>query len=473
MDKIKNMKTQTVIFFLILFLLPFQIKIYSQQNTEQQKGDNEIIISSGFLQKMQFGIDAERIGNYWHLDISVPLAELAVKEMKSDFVRVAINCAYELTEGEKDPDAYGNILDMMSAMKTANPEIKFFASPRPLWVAYNTKNGVPWSPYPTWIQEWTQNGTQKIDGKEYPKWKKGDFHVEKLVRYFADYLNLMHEQGFEISYLDLSNEQSIITPARTKFIFDNLQELLNDGVKTPEFVVPSTWSLAQGVEWLKSVDKDKNEHQAFSIAAAHNTGGEFVGEIFAEEAGKLNKKVWNSEMHGWMGVDSRDEILSSNILWKHIRAGFSGIDTWLFYGPYQGRGHTMIWVDPDKGIRKSTKYEIFKKLVNNANGGYYVHSTIIHPDLLTAAFVEEDNLTIWVLNNSDKQLENIKFNLQEFQLGSNVVEETMWSAIAPRTGLTQFIINKGKSSLEATFEPETLYYFKLKLEKSYNQTSVN
>ena len=178
----------------------------------------------------------------------------------------------------------------MRAMKKANPDIKFFASPRTMWEAHGTKEGVPWTPYPMWVQEWIKKGTYTKNGREYPEWKKGEFQVNKLIEYLAGYLNFMHKKGFDISWLDLTNEQKILKPRHTKIVHDSLPKYLNEGVHMPELIVPSAWSHQSGIDWLKNVDTAKNEHQAFSVAATHNTFGNMRSEAFADEARKLGDK---------------------------------------------------------------------------------------------------------------------------------------------------------------------------------------
>src|SRR5690606_16217485 len=95
-------------------------------------------------------------------------------------------------------------------------------------------------------------------------------------------------------------------------------------------------------------------------------------EEFVAKATQLGAEPWNSELHGWVGTDDlKQEIMTSTVFWEHLRAGYSGIDTWLFFGSLAGRPHSMI---NSNGviIEKAGKYEIFKQVVNNANRGYYV-----------------------------------------------------------------------------------------------------
>ena len=79
---------------------------------------------------------------------------------------------------------------MMEAMKKANPNIEFFASPRPLGEAYTKEEkekiwghekNVPWSPVPAWIMKFKQNGTKKIDGVEVPKWVDGELDLDTIL----------------------------------------------------------------------------------------------------------------------------------------------------------------------------------------------------------------------------------------------------------------------------------------------------
>src|SRR5690606_9243641 len=181
------------------------------------------------------------------------------------------------------------------------------------------------------------------------------------------------------------------------YLFDNLPAKLAKGVKMPQLVGPSSWSTEQATNWLKSIDKTKGEHNAFSIAASHNTGTAGSFADFANEAKALGKEVWNSELHGWTGRILKDDILNSAVFWQHMRAGYTGIDTWLFYGPLHGRDHTMLNLD-DKTIKRTGKYEIFKQVVNNANGGNFIGITQPSEDLETAAFLKDGVLSVWVLN---------------------------------------------------------------------------
>ena len=86
----------------------------------------------------------------------------------------------KLKEGQLDPKAYTKkIIPMMKEMQEANPEIKFFASPRPL---NEIEKKVAWQPYPRWI-----TGDTKKNGKFALDWEK--------VRPILGALHPLHERA--------------------------------------------------------------------------------------------------------------------------------------------------------------------------------------------------------------------------------------------------------------------------------------
>ena len=424
-------------------------------------GASSVVVSSTPKQQIRLGIDAERLW-YWRSNRKAQLAQFAVGELQVDYVRVAVNCAYEREEGVINAGAYDTILEMMNALKAVNPDIDFFASPRPLDEAYSAAeedsiwNGkAPWSPYPAWIQEWSYNGN---------RWVKGDFHVDKLIQYYADYLNLMKVEGFDITYLDLSNEQTILQPHHAKYIKDNLPALLDAGVEMPELIAPSTWSIQLGINWLDAVDPANNEQQGFQVAGVHNTGGDGSLVAFADAAHSLGKEAWNTEMHGWMGVNMYDEVMSSSILWEHMRAGFNGIDTWLFFGPVVGKGHTMLWANWK--IVKSGKYEIFKQVVNNANGGNYLDVTVPSNNAVTAAFIKDDVLSVWILNKDSTALETLPFELTDEDISGKTVNVTKWHGgltyeNGEQAGESTSFVATDPNGFTYDIDGESLYFFKI------------
>ncbi|MFC3199824.1 hypothetical protein ACFOET_19555 [Parapedobacter deserti] len=432
-----------------------------------------ISVTTTLKQPIQLGIDAERLW-HWRSNIKSQLAQLAVGELEADYVRVAINCAYEREEGTINPAAYNQILELMNALKTANPQIDFFASPRPLFEAYTAAekettwghvDNVPWSPYPAWIQEWDSVGTRNINGVVVPRWAKGDFHVDKLVQYYADYLNLMKTEGFDIAYLDLSNEQTIITPAYAKHIKDSLPAKLNAGVNMPLVIAPSTWSVQLGIDWLAAINTANGEQHGFDVASVHNTGAPGSLPAFVTAANSWGKDAWNTEMHGWTGLVLRDEILNSDVFWRHMQAGFTGVDTWLFFGPLGGAQHAMIWSHWNNGtIIRTGKYEIFKQVVNNANGGNYVEVSSPVEQLSTAAFVKDNILSVWVLNKDTATVANQTIEFGSRNISGKTINVSYWHESLPNAGAATDFVATNTHHFTYDIEGESLYFFKIDLQ---------
>ena len=444
------------------------VKALDAQVADSTANPNNIVVSNTVKQPIALGIDAERLW-HWRGYLKDQMAQLAVGEMNTAYIRVAINIAYEREEGVINVSAYDNILEMMNAMKAERSTIKFFASPQPLQEAYTDAEkdsiwggSVPWSPYPAWIQEWVHNGTKWVK-------KANGFHVDKLTQYYADYLNFMKDEGFDIAYLDLSNEQTIIQPSHAKYIKDHLPTLLDAGVNMPLLIAPSTYSVQGGINWLDSVDAANGEQDGFDIASIHNTGGSGSLSEFASSAATWGKAAWNTEMHAWTGDSLGAEVMNSAILWEHLRSGFVGLDTWLFFGPLGGTGHWMIGAHWNNGqVLKTVKYEIFKQVVNNANGGNYVEVSSPDEDLITAAFLKDNVLSVWVLNTGSAEITDQVIDLDGRNIAGKTIEVINWHG-----GLTYDNNEQaGESSSFVAADPdhftydldgESLHFFKIDL----------
>lgn len=413
------------------------ITITGEYITNNSETAGSIEVTSTVKQNLRFGIDAERLW-YWKTgSFGNTLADFAVKELKSEFVRVAVNCAYERKEGVVNTAAYDKIIDMMTAMKLSNPDIKFFASPRPLNEAYTSQEEIdiwggkcPWSPAPSWVIPWTNNGTN-TDGTT--KWKIGTVKAAELTRYYADYLNLMHSNGFKIDYLDITNEKNEVSPTICKYLFDNIPEQLNTGVYMPELVAPSSWNYSQGVNYLNSFTD--SQLSSFSIAASHNTSPAGTAKAFAEKANSINKEPWNTELHGWIGISIQDEIVSSKYFFDPIKSGIVGLDSWLFFGPKDGKDHTMIWAN-STSFTKSSKYNIFKKVVNNSNGGNYIETTDSGEGLTATSFSKDGTTMVCVLNDSNFDKPSTEIDFGTWDINGKPIEVTEYGSANPREGVT-------------------------------------
>jgi hypothetical protein len=437
------------------------IVISGEYITSDSETSGSVEITSSVKQHLRFGIDAERLW-YWKTGtFGNTLADLAVKELKSEFVRVAINCAYEREEGVVNTTAYDKIIDMMTAMKLSNPDIQFFASPRPLNEAYTNQEEIdiwggkcPWSPAPSWVIPWIENGTNS-DGTT--KWKISSVRSPELTRYYADYLNLMHSHGFKIDYLDITNEKNEVSPTICKYLFDHIPELLNSGVYMPELVTPSSWNFQQGVNYLNSFTD--NQLSSFTIAASHNTNPAGSPKAFSDKANSINKEPWNTELHGWVGITIQDEIVSSKYFFDHINSGMVGLDSWLFFGPIQGKDHTMIWANSNTA-KKSSKYQIFKKVVNNTNGGNYIETISNGEGLMATSFIKNNTTMVCVLNESNFDKPSTEIDFGTWNINGKSIEVTEYGSNLPREGVTSSMASLN-NEIVFNAKAKSLFIFKI------------
>ena len=168
---------------------------------QQSFGQTVLTVGNTEKQMMRYGLDYERLW-FWYGSNSNKrqVAEWSMIDCDVDYIRVAMNSAFELEEGDYDLSAYTRkIIPMMNEMKGQKPDIKFFASPRPLNEAVSNAR---WQPYPLWV---TDISPTEEDPPSYTS-SSFDFGAIKCAEYLIRYLRLMKHYGFKISYMDLTNE---------------------------------------------------------------------------------------------------------------------------------------------------------------------------------------------------------------------------------------------------------------------------
>lgn len=451
--------------------------------TEVAENPAVINITDNKKQRIRLGVDYVAL-TWFHSYLKEPLVKYAVDELKSEFGRVQFFNGYQREEGVFDESHYVKTLEAMTESMKINPDFEFLGTPGDIAGAYSAEEKValwghventPWSPYPLWVQEWDDTGRTKTmeDGTVVPIFDKGAFHQDKLLKYYADQLKFMHSKGFKIKYMDLSNEQTIITPAIAKYVYDNLPAQLAPGVEMPILVAPSTWSVQGGINWLNAVDKSKNENLSFGAVSVHNTGGSGSFEEFGSAAQEMGKEAWNTEMHEWIGTIPYDEIMNSSVFFDHMRGGFSGIFTWLFYGSSGGRPHSMINAHWSNGkIDKTTKYEIFKQVVNNSNGGNYVEISRPYSSTHVSAFEKDGVLSVWMLNKSQRDLTDALFKFENWMIADKSIEVTKWHKDLPIEGEKSSFVNTTGEEFTYDIEGETLCFFKIDTNKGASINNI-
>lgn len=406
-----------------------------------------IAIGNKRKQQMSYGLDYERLWFWYGPQAALEqVAQWSVVDSDINYLRVAINAGYELVEGQYNLSAYTNkIIPMMRMMQDANPDIKFFASPRPLNEA--TSN-VPWTPYPMWINIYRTNSRSSFV----------EVKTDKCAEYLIRYIRLMKSYGFKIDYLDLTNEWNEMTSTYMLEIKALMEAELGDDM--PKIVAPSAWSYAQGTSWLKSA-ANRGETDAYDYAAVHYTGKVGEPEDFANEAIRQGKEVWDSELHGWKGADPSTEIPTSIELFNRIRAGFSAMSGWLAIGT-TNQGHCYFLTNGTT-VTRNVKYYIYNKLSNTSNNGYALDASLPEEFSSTMALVRGNLLTVWVLNNNETN-NRINIDIGDFTLSDSTIRQTQWKYGSALEGSQSSFAASPESDIITSVAPNSLYCYEILIE---------
>ncbi|MDF7823620.1 carbohydrate-binding protein [Pontiellaceae bacterium B12227] len=428
-------------------------------------------------QMLRLGLDYERLW-YWYGSQVEPVPEWSVNDCNIDYLRTAMNSGYELEEGTYDLSAYtSKIIPMMTAMQEANPNIKWFASPRPLNEAYPNKkwNGsnVTWQPYPIWVT----GATTPISG-DY------DFNATKCAEYMIRYLLLMKSYGFKITYMDFTNEWQDYYASGGRFAPDDAVTirqsftnylanpwphpeldpgLLLEEEDFPLMIAPSADRYTQGGWWIDRLTTDARR-DAVDIGACHNTRKDGSAEEFAADVRAAlgnDAEIWETEQHGWKSTDSANEVTSFYYYMESIRAGFTGINGWLAIGtPNQGHSYLL---NNGTTVTRNVKYYIFKKLSTTSNYGYALDSDEL-PGLesSTMALVRDNLLTVWV-NNTSSSSELVDIDFSGHVRDGSPITCTRWNESLSVEGVEGTPISSDSSSFLAAIEGESLYCFEIPL----------
>ena len=420
----------------------------------------DLVIGTQRQQMMRYGMDYERLW-FWHNGDRDLVAKWSAIDTRIDYVRVAMNSDYELTEGSYNLSAYTNrIFPMMHAMQDANPDIKFFASPRPLNEAIS---GAAWQPYPRWVTG--DNGSGSFN-----------FDWQKCAEYLERYILLMKSEGFKISFMDLTNEWqsndggSRITQADSRDITEYLKANL-DPEDVPLFIGPSSWNYAQGESWIRNLDTARRRN-AIDIAAGHNTNRpsdpdeNFQATVdFAQQVRDTlgpDTEIWNTEVHGWKSTSGENETTSFYFMLEKIRAGFSGLNGWLAIGQ-TNQGHVYI-LNQNGSRRRNVKYFIFKKLSETSNYGHAL-DIIDEPSQLshTAALIKGNLMTVWVINQGTSSVPLI-ITPAGRTISESSIKRTRWTDPDDVEGFTSFEPVTSDESFFSSIPAESVCCFEVLLD---------
>jgi hypothetical protein len=400
-------------------------------------------------QQMTYGMDFERLWHFRDAGVDVDLDELAqwaVGKCRVDYVRIAINPAAELVEGDIKWEVYDRQLEIMRAIQKVRPDIKWFASPRPV---HNELKNAPFTPFPLWISVWQNPMRENADEER----KFLRLEAEKGAGYYVRYLRFMQEQGFKMTYLDAINEATAhLRAADVARMMDHVREQMGD--QMPIVIAPSAHNWNAAVKWINEA-KEAGRTDFWQITACHNTRAWGTIDEFVAVARTLDRPIWNTELHGFQGPDDK-AVANTHILMQHIRAGYSGINDWLSLGN-ETKEHKMFRNIAGR-LEVMRVYYIFQQLVNTSAGGHYLDTKTSDKLTSTMAFRHDSQglVTVWALNDTDETVDAV------IQIQGYFVEPTevrWWGPDNGREGSTLTENLTGDSSLRHTIAPRSLYCF--------------
>ena len=430
----------------------------------------DLVVGTTRQQMMRYGMDYERLW-FWTGGLNASerdeIAKWSAIDTRIDYIRVAINAEYELVEGTYNLRAYTDkILPLMREMRDANPDLKFFASPRPLHEAYPSSTNVSWQPYPLWIT----GDTNSTSSSNF------NFKPIKCGEYLVRYIELMKSEGFKISFMDLTNEwqdpggNGRISTADFRDVSEYLEDHL-DPDDMPLLIGPSAWNYSQGASWIRDL-RFNSRKNAVDIAAGHNTNRpsdpdenfaatvEFANAV-REELGP-DTEIWNTEVHGWKSTSGENETTSFYFMLEKIRAGFTGLNGWLAIGT-RNQGHAYI-LNPSGTPSRNVKYFIFKKLSETSNYGHAL-DIVEEPSQLshTAALIKGNLMTVWVINQGTSSVPLI-ITPAGRTISESSIKRTRWTDPDDVEGFTSFEPVTSDESFFSSIPAESVCCFEVLLD---------
>ncbi|WP_372798357.1 discoidin domain-containing protein, partial [Pontiella sp.] len=193
----------------------------------------------------------------------------------------------------------------------------------------------------------------------------------------------------------------------------------------PLTIAPSSWNYSQGASWISYLNTDEKK-DAIDIAASHNTDKTGTAQDFADQVRTTlgaDTEIWETEQHGWKGNSSTSEAMSFSYMIETIRAGFTGLSGWLAIGT-TSQGHAYL-LNNGSTVKRNVKYYMFKKLSNTSNYGYALDIDQTDDLSSTMALIQDNLLTIWVINTSSSAVLT-EFDISGFDWDGSEVKWTRW-----------------------------------------------
>lgn len=366
-----------------------------------------IQLSAQAEQEMTYGLDFERHGGWRTLNTESKkqLAE-AVAKSGVQFIRIPLLGDAEVTEGKIEESVYADTLDLLSHLKTARPDIQFYATPRAINPAIWGRHILePYTCYPLWVS---------IPDPSHPLIAK--YNAEKAADFFVRHIQFLSSRGFRVAYLDLKDELRIKNPPElTETIAKLIREKL--GSQTPLFVGPSGIGAELSSIWLRDASKGKGPDDFFlDVVATHDTNGrpkeklpDF--ELMLPHVARVKKPLWISEANGLEGPD-KAVLKTIRYLFSYVQRGVGGFSNFRTLGQ-ANENQKMFTANDDGSLTTNGIFLAYQHLATSTAGSRYIPLQI--PESLknfsAASFQRNNQLVFWAVNDHKYALKEITVDL--------------------------------------------------------------
>ncbi len=287
-----------------------------------------------------------------------------------------------------------------------------------------------------------------LDGTTtFPHWCKNSDGILPLAyaRMLADYLQFMKMHSFSIDILGINCEpeanESMFTAAKHKATIDELRRLSKSPefsfIMPPHIIGPDTITCgygfaqgnAKGAQFIKDL-KDTGNRSCLDMVGTHYYHGDSWRprsslEDFCHEAG--NRPKWNTELHWGKRYQGNDVIenaeKSMDTLFDCIDAGMTGFVWWSYKRTEDDLAGSL-----NHRLTLSTLHS--RPIDMDDLDG---RSIIVPGHLVTRGFRKSQDITLWVINNSNAVYAPCKFRLATQSIADKVVY-TQWTATGSKTG---------------------------------------
>ncbi len=450
---------------------------------DYDRGDNNILVVDPTDTKQEIlfiGADMERSQHsLWKAANAQEMADWCFKDIAFPVLRVSYDKQQEMVEGEKNFAFYDSCLKTMKLIENSNPNIKYWATLKSDYNGYDKENN-----YPDWISNYSTKS----------------LNIAKYAKFLVDYLEYFHQQGHTISYMSTSKEYTQVNNAeRTKQVIEAMiPDLEARGVPVPLFNDASTWSVAQGADFVNDVVKNnfanyywgfcthnyqsgdgdrtyKYENFTSAINKANNaqpkTNGEKYYAIASETgAGTMgpNKGVdADSDMETLLGgYREKCEIFADGmhgeLIFEIFSRGVSG----------ESRAVYCNYNSADKLGKRLSHYYALKSHGNFCKPGMkYLGATQqnMRDDIYTMQFANDEYLYLCVINSSAYEIESFLIDLYDTAYNGDIEYHVMDKQTVKIDGDLDGNYYTGKLK-NGTFDVEipamSISFYNIKLDKT-------